>query len=412
MFKKLVRSFWVLQPRFIRRLELALLERLLARPLPAGRRTERGDVVVCGLLGTASGLGLGARQMLRLFKEKGLPVHGANASRFAVLEDFDAGSFWPDEASEGGFIVFHINPDILALVFGALGRNRLKSRRVAGLWAWELETPPPRWARGAKLVDEIWAPSRFVAEAMKKIAGGKPVHAVTYPLDVSAYRSTPKEDPLPELKGKTVVFFSYDVRSLHARKNPEAVVEAFRRAAGDDPDVALVIKINNNATWPESKARIERAARGLSNVMLLEKKLSDEGMKDLMARADVVMSLHRSEGFGLLMAEGMASSKPVIATGWSANLDFMTPDCSVLVGCKLIPIEDPQHIYDKYGGRWADPNVEEAAAALKRLLSDPAERKRLGEAARAHIEGFFSREKWFASLPQSFWDAQENPPLL
>jgi len=408
MLKKIIRFAWQSQPRFIRRLELDLIEKYFTRPLPANRTLARGDVVICGFLGMASGLGQGARHMLEFFQAEKIPALGANASRFAILEDFDAGTLWPEKAKTGGIIIFHVNPDILSLVWNALGSKRLQTRRVVGMWAWELETPPDRWTRAVKLVDEIWAPTQFVAKAMRKIAGDKPVYVVPYIFDVSAVRTKPLNDPLPALKGKTVVFFAYDVRSLHARKNPEAVVEVFRRAAGANPDAALVIKINNNDIWPEARMRVERAARGMSNVVIMEEKLSDDQMQDLIARVDVVMSLHRSEGFGMLMASAMAASKPVIATGWSANVDFMSPECSVLVDYKLIPIEDPQHVYDKYGARWADADVEQATSALKRLLENPDERHRMGSAARAHVERFFSKEGWLKSLPKSFWESLEN----
>ncbi len=405
MLKKIVRAMWSAQPRWLRRCELAVLERALRRPLDPRRPLKPGDAVVCGLLGTASGLGQTARQMLELLQRSGFPARGANASRFAVLEDFEAGPFWPDAAGPDGIAVFHINPDIFTLVAGALGRQRLMTRRIVGFWAWELDVIPPQWVRTLRQVDEVWVPSRFIADALSRAAPGKPVHALPPCLDVESVPTVPRRDPLPALHGKTVVFFMYDVRSTHARKNPEAVVDAFRRAAGNDPNAALVIKIGNAHAWPESLERVRAAAEGLANVTLMQDKLDAESMKDLMARADIVMSLHRSEGFGFLVAEAMAAGKPVIATGWSGNREFMTPECSVILDYKLVPIVDPQRAYDRYGARWAEPDVAQAAEALRRLLDNPAERRRMGDAARAHIAQTLSKEKWLAALPQSFHNA-------
>jgi glycosyltransferase involved in cell wall biosynthesis len=403
--KKIIRFAWQIQPRPLRRAELDFIEKYLTWSLPAKRERIKGDAVICGLLGTASGLGQGARHMLQFFQENGMAAVGSNASRLAILEDFDAGPVWAPQTQEGGIIVFHINPDILSLVWNGLGRRRMMKRRIVGMWAWELEAPPERWQRAVKLVDEIWAPSHFVASAMRKIAGDKPIHFVPYIFDVGAVRMQAVNDPLPALKGKTVVFFTYDVRSCHARKNPEGVIEAFRLAAADNPNAALVIKMNNEVAWPEARIRVERAAQGLSNVTVINNKLSDDAMQDLIARVDIVISLHRSEGFGMLMATAMAAAKPVIATGWSANLDFMSPECSVLVDYKLVPIKDDQHIYDKYGAQWADADIGHAAKALKHLLDNPDERRRMGQAARSHVEAFFSKEAWLKRLPQSFWDA-------
>lgn len=404
MLKKAIRFTWSLLPRFMRRFILSALEWVLARPLPRNRPLARGEVLIGGLLGTASGLGHGARQMRDSMRGFGLKVCEANISRFAILEDFEAGPLWPPQVGDGGIAIFHINPDILGLALNAIGRKRLLSRRIVGYWAWELENAPPSWRKSVALVDEIWVPSHYAAAALRKIAGDTPVHVVPHPFYADSTPPLKRADPLPTLAGKTIVFFMYDVRSCHARKNPEAVVAAFKKAAADRPDAVLLIKINNNHVWPEAEMRIRTAAQGMDNLIVMHDKLSAEGMHDLLARVDIVVSLHRCEGFGLLMAEAMVAGKPVVATGWSANLDFMTPESSVLVDYKLIPIVDPQHAYDKYGGRWADPNVDQAAVALKRLIEDKDYRLSLGRAARAQAEKIFTTAHWRAQLPQSFWD--------
>lgn len=403
MLSKLVCRALDAQPLWMKERERALTERVLRRPVDPRRPLEPGDVVVCGLMGTASGMGQGARQMLSLFQHAGLRPFAANASRlFALLEDFDAGPLWPPDAGAGGIVVAHVNPHDFHLLAAALGR-RFSSRRIVGYWAWELDVIPPQWIRAAVQVDEIWAPSQFVAAALRRALPGKPIHVAPHFIDVESTPLAPRNDPLPDFKDRTIVFFTYDVRSVHARKNPEAAIEAFRRAAADDPNAVLAIKISNSHAWPESAALIQRAISGLTNAHLMYETLSVEQMRDLMARADIVLSLHRSEGFGLLLAEAMAAAKPVIATGWSGNLDFMTPDCSVLVDVTFVPIVDPQHVYDRCEALWAEPDIDQAAKALRRLLDDSAARKRMGLAARAHVAAFFSKEKWLARLPESFW---------
>ena len=225
-------------------------------------------------------------------------------------------------------------------------------------------------------------------------------------MDISLTPSKPTYDLLPQFSGKILVFFMYDVRSTHARKNPEAVINTF--ILTNDQNSVLIIKINNNHAWPESLKRIQTLSKDIPNIHIICEKFTHDEMKNLIARMDIVISLHRSEGYGLLMVEAMAAAKPVIATGWSGNLDFMTPDCSILIDYTLIPVEDPQHCYDKYNAVWAEPNIIQAAEALRRLLNDPAERKRLGDAARAHITDYLSPEKWKKSLPKSFWDSLSN----
>lgn len=366
--------------------------------------------MVVGFHGTATGLGSGARLMYERLRSAGIQAERANVSRFAGLEDFAAGPLWPVSAKRGGIAIFHDNPNMTSLVMAAIGRARLRQRRLAGLWAWELDKIPPAWQKTICAVDEVWTQSKFIAGAFKKAAPSKPVYIVPPPLDVDKVPTVPRQDPLPQFKGRPMVFFSYDVRSIHARKNPEAVIETFRRATKGMAEPVLVLKINNGHVWPKARLRLEAAMAGAANIYLMQEKLSPAAMQDLMARADIILSLHRSEGYGLLMAEGMAAGKAVIATGFSGNVDFMAPDCCVLVNYKLVPIEDPQRFYDKYGAKWAEADIEHAEAALKRLLSDPAERLRLGQAARAHIRNLNTPQNWLKHLPESFWQSLDNPP--
>ncbi len=400
-----VRTLWEKQPAFLRRVELDFARHALARPLDRKRPLLAGDVIVGGFMGTASGLGEGARRFLSYVQSIGVKAHAANVSRFAALEDFDAGPLWPQAAAPGGIAIFHVNPDLLNLTMSVIGRQRLLPRRLVGMWAWELDVLPPKWVRTLKCVDEIWVSSRFIADAVKKASPKSVVHVLPLPVDAAEQPMIPLRDPLPRFQGRPVVLFAFDVRSTMARKNPEAVIEAFRRATANDRNPVLVIKASNVPAWPEANERLARAIGGMENVHLIHDILTEDGMKDLIARADVVMSLHRSEGFGLLLASGMAAAKPVIATGWSGNVDFMPPDACALVPFRRVPVVDPQNAYNIAGATWADPDVDFAAKALRRLLDNPNERQRMGQAARRHVTQHFSLSRWKTLLPETFWQS-------
>jgi glycosyltransferase involved in cell wall biosynthesis len=131
-------------------------------------------------------------------------------------------------------------------------------------------------------------------------------------------------------------------------------------------------------------------------------------VKALIASADVLISLHRAEGFGLAPAEAMALGRPVIATGWSGNLDFMDEGNSILIPARQVPVSDPQGIYTYKGETWAEPDLDSAADALIRLRGDADLRKRLGEAARRTIAERLSPEAWFAALPEPVQAAAER----
>jgi glycosyltransferase involved in cell wall biosynthesis len=109
-------------------------------------------------------------------------------------------------------------------------------------------------------------------------------------------------------------------------------------------------------------------------------------MSGLMAAVDIVLSLHRSEGFGLVPAEAMQLGKPVVATGWSGNMDFMNAGNSAPVAYTMVPVQDPYDgAFVADGQLWAEADVDDAANWLRRLAADPELRRRMGDAARADI---------------------------
>ena len=172
------------------------------------------------------------------------------------------------------------------------------------------------------------------------------------------------------------------MESSFVRKNPLAAIAAFRAAFGDDPTRILVVKIGNPGHFPEDFAAIRHVVAGAANIRLETRTLPVADNFALMACADIVLSLHRSEGFGLVLAEAMLLGIPVIATGWSGNLDFMDATSAVLVRPRMVPAVDPRGVYDVPGAMWAQPSLGEAMGALRRLADDGAERRALG--ARGH----------------------------
>lgn len=176
----------------------------------------------------------------------------------------------------------------------------------------------------------------------------------------------------------------YDFNSTRARKNPDAVISAFTSSFGpDDRSVSLVVKINspNEAEVTSLRALTE----GRVNIRILDRVMSRHEVNSLQAGSDCFVSLHRSEGFGLPIAEAMAQGKPVIATNWSGNVDFMNPSNAACVDYRLVRIETDQGPY-KAGQTWAEPDVEQAAGWMKTLCADRDLGRRLGEKAKMDIQ--------------------------
>jgi glycosyltransferase involved in cell wall biosynthesis len=175
-----------------------------------------------------------------------------------------------------------------------------------------------------------------------------------------------------------VVLTGFDFRSSSARKNPEAAIAAYIAATPDDGRARLVIKASGANETDARLQALRSLASERSDITIIAERLSSEELSDLLAGADVLISLHRAEGFGLWLAEAMRAGKPVIATGWSGNMQFMDDRSAALVPYSMTPIVDPDGPYASEQGCWAEPDVGAAASCLERLIGDPAARAALG----------------------------------
>lgn len=385
VFHKIIRRL----PAKVRRVILPSLAARLARPLLLARRDVRpGPVTVAGLMTSTVGLGQGARLALKAFEALGYGTRHLDVGEIFYWHKNIEVVLGPEaKPGEGGVLVVHLNPPELLLALPVIGRKMLRDRRIIGVWAWELATLPKTWLPGIDMVDEIWVPSDFVASAL---AGRTkvPVRVVHHPLSVPVPGEAERlRFGLPE--EAFVVLTMFDMRSSAERKNPIAAIRAFRRAFSDRMDVLLVVKIGNPLEALDVMSRIEDAIGGAQNIRLIFEKLSQPDHAGFMACCDAIISLHRSEGFGLVLAEAMLLGKPVIATAYSGNMDFMDETCVALVGYKLIPVSDPQGIYGGDGAVWAEPDVDEAAEWLIRLAGDAPLRERLGARAKMYAEEVF-----------------------
>ena len=197
-----------------------------------------------------------------------------------------------------------------------------------------------------------------------------------------------------------VVLNVFHLGSAFTRKNPIAAVRAFRRAFGDAPDRVLAIKLVDNGAVPWALQALHEAIGGAANIRVIEGMLSAPDMAGLVAASDIVISLHRSEGFGLVPAEAMRFAKPVVATSWSGNLEFMTARNSALVGYSLVPVDDPEGAIDGADQVWADADVDDAAQWLRRLADDADLRGRLGAAAAADVASQLSPQKFARTVAE------------
>lgn len=286
--------------------------------------------------------------------------------------------------------IFYLNANEMDDAYVHLGPDFCAGRCNIGYLAWELSQFPDAWGGTFRYFDEIWAPSRFTQQA---VADKAPCPVVWMPLAVEPVCSVPlsrEHFGLPE--NRFLVLFFFDFRSFIQRKNPWAALRAFAAAFRDDPSapVNLVIKMNGTGACSEDyRAFLDLDAVRDPRVILIDRVMEDREIKELVRLCDCFLSLHRSEGFGRGLAEAMYFGKPVIATGYSGNLDFMNEMNSCLVDCTLVPVGAEEYPYGA-GQRWAEPDVEQAAWYLRQLVADSVHATGIGQRAAHYIQTYHS----------------------
>lgn len=379
-----VLRFYALIPASARNRVRRRLERIAGRP--AAVAVGQGQPGI-NLVGYAHGE-FGVAEVLRRYAHA---LHGG-AVPF-VVRNFDTGvasrqrdrSMQRFLAEECRYDVnlFCINADQMPVAREQLGDAVFGGRYNIGCWFWELEKFPAQWHGALDLVDEIWVAAPFVRDAIAACTD-KPVHVVPIALraDLPA-RHSRSQFGLAE--GVFLCLFSFDFNSFVVRKNAEGVIAAFRRAFDDDRrDVRLVIKTTNGGRFPELLQQLVDSAADDDRIEVRDGFLDRRGMWALQACCDCYVSLHRSEGLGLGMAECMLLGKPVVATAYSGNLAFMDADNSCLVDYALIAVNEGEYP-DWQGQHWAEPDLDQAAAYLRRLADDPVYARQIGENARASV---------------------------
>ncbi|AGA32838.1 Glycosyltransferase [Thioalkalivibrio nitratireducens DSM 14787] len=352
-----------------------------------GARLPSG-VNVLGYLHAASGVGESGRTMLRALQAAGYPVAALDFRVGNVSRMQEEPPLEPVDEQVYRINLLHVNADQVPVAHKTLGAGFFAGHRNIGYWAWELPDFPEHWRSSADVLDEVWVPSRFCQEAIGR-ALRVPVLRIPHAIDLGEPPPVDR-DTVGLSRDRFLFLFQFDLLSIAARKNPQAVLRAYRKAFGEQPkDVGLVIKLANAEHDPETLGELRRLAEDDPSVRLITGYLSRAQVIGLMNAVDCFVSLHRSEGFGLALAESMYLGKPVIATGWSGNMDFMNSWNSLPVRFRLQRLESSAGPYPK-GSHWADPDVAHAAECMRRLVDDAALCVRIGEAARETIRTNFS----------------------
>jgi len=355
------------------------------------------DLVLVGHPFSAIGMAEHVRSAFRAFRAAGVTpglvdIYGLDRNKDLDFEREFADHVTPSLSDKVN--LFCINADEVEQAMGVLehlGSGPAFQKAYNIIYpAWELSIYPEPWAKILDRFDEVWAPSRFIQDAIAPATKRPAVHMpLAVDLTVSSFLGR-RHFGIPE--NAFVCLFFFDFSSYAERKNPFAMLEAFEKLVAQRPHTPLhaVVKYKGGDDGNPARKALEARLKGLgAQAQAITRQLSDNEIKNLVRCCDVFVSLHRSEGFGRGPAEAMIMGRAAVATNYSGNLDFMTPETSLLVDYELIPVAEGAYLFGE-NQVWADPSVDHAVELIGRLVDDPAGARALGERARRHIRTHFS----------------------
>jgi glycosyltransferase involved in cell wall biosynthesis/SAM-dependent methyltransferase len=355
---------------------------------PPPRRERPLALNVAGYLNAELGVGEVARQLIAALDAHRVPLlpvgllapNSRQGHDFAAAQKLDA----PFDIN-----LICVNADGLPGFAQQAGTDFFDRRYSIGVWWWELSRFPEQLHGSFDYLDEVWAGSQFVANALQGVAPIPVVH-VPLPVQVAAgIEPARAELDLPE--GEFVFLFAFDYNSVFKRKNPLELVEAFATAFRPEDGVRLVIKSINHERDRDNHDRLRLAAAPHPHIQLIDRYLEARDNHALIASCDAYVSLHRSEGFGIGMAEAMLRGKPVVATGYGGNTDFLWEETGYPVAHTIVPVGEGAWPYDP-GAEWAQPDLDDAVRQLRAVVADPAEAARRTERGQHHLRTQHSPE--------------------
>lgn len=339
-----------------------------------------GPLIVSGLMSGGSGVSRAARLTVAgLQAAGGAPISHDLTSLFGSNKRKGAGL---PSARPGGVWLLHSNPPEAIVAMARINPADWLGRYRIAYWAYELPRVPKHWVRASWAFHEIWVPSRFVADAITASGVKTPVRVMPHPVAVGLLPSIRR----PADNSLTVLAMG-DLKSSVSRKNLLGAIDIYKLTFPQESSAAkLILKVQSEDTHARFQSAVCAAASGRGDIAVLSERLTDEEVGWLIAGADVFLSPHRSEGYGLAIAEALLAGVPALATGWSGNMDFMEALPELLIAYTLSPVSDDSGIYKIAGAEWAEPSNEDAVRKLRALAASPSMRAELADRGRALVQ--------------------------
>ena len=374
------------------RYESALIN-FLGLPLPvaplgsqvADLGREPGGVDLIGYFHAELGVGEAGRLLRTGLEAGGVPTEtiACRGTLSRQKHDFEASGVARFDTT-----ILSVNADQFSAVREEFGRDFFDGRYVIGQWFWEVEQFPRIYHHAFSLVDEVWVATEHIRRSLLSADPEVPVKLMPLPLLAPEVDSDVSLATFG-LDDRFTFLFTWDMFSIFARKNPLGVVKAFANAFAPNEGPRLVLKTINGSHRREDMERLRFACRRRPDITIIDGYLDAGRAAGLMAACDCYVSLHRAEGLGLTMSEAMALKKPVIATAYSGNMDFMTPDTAYLVPWEPVDIGADAAPYPA-GASWAEPDLDAASTLMRDVYADPAASREVGARAARDLSIRFS----------------------
>ena len=286
------------------------------------------------------------------------------------------------------FNLLNFNADQMPRISNGLGGDFFKNSYTIGFWFCELLKFPKEWEKSFDYIDELWVASDFCLDLFTAISPNKPATKIPVPISIPIINNVPDRKKYNISEDCFIFLFIFDCDSIFERKNPLAIIESLEKAFGkNNKNVKLIIKVSN--LHSNHKNQLYSAVRNNESIILIDKVIEKNELVNLMDICNCYISLHRSEGYGLTLAEAMSLKKPCIATGYSGNLEFMNKENSYLVDYNLVTLDKDFSVYKK-GSQWANPNIDTAVSFMRFVYSNRDEAKKMGIKAKKYIEDNFN----------------------
>ncbi|CAN5592168.1 hypothetical protein BH10ACT2_BH10ACT2_00060 [soil metagenome] len=367
-----------------------------AEPVVPWHESGKDDhgVNLVGYLHAELGVGQSARLTTAALRESGVPVATVSTNRTLSRQQVN---FAVDNVARYDTVVMGVNADQIGIIQADLGKSFMADRYVIGQWYWELERFPAALHPAFAFVNEVWAASAFIRDSIAKTAP-REVPVVHMPIALAAPAFAPEHSrEALGLPAGFMFLFMWDMLSVLERKNPHGVIAAYREAFAASDGALLVLKTMHGRSNLQNLERLKWSCRDRPDIIVIDEVFDELRMGSLVNLCDCYISLHRSEGFGLTMAEAMLLAKPVIATGYSGNLDFMAPDIAHLVRWEPVAVGKHAAPY-RSDSTWADPDLVHAAELMQVVANDQDAARQLGAAARLKLLDTYSLKRRGAAM--------------